>query len=285
MIIFKKPAELTGFLFRRKSLGINTGFVPTMGALHLGHASLLEAARAVSQLVICSIFVNPTQFNDPKDFEKYPSTIENDIYLLEQTGCDVLFLPSVKDIYPTGIEPTRHYNIGELETLLEGQYRPGHFQGVCEVVHRLLKIVMPSKLFLGQKDFQQCMVIQKMISVTNTNTMVIVCATLREADGLAMSSRNMRLTERERQQAPALYKVLTTIKNELATDDLGDLKRKGVLYLTEKGFKVDYLEVADPETLQPILLYDKHTAVVILIAAYLNEIRLIDNIVVPAIVD
>jgi len=285
MIIFKKPSDFTGFLLGKKSLGIITGFVPTMGALHQGHASLLEAAQAESELVICSIFVNPTQFNDPKDFERYPSTIEKDIYLLEQSGCDVLFLPSVHDMYPTGLKPTRHYDIGELETLLEGQYRPDHFQGVCQVVHRLLKIVMPSKLFLGQKDFQQCMIIKKMIGITKTETEVIVCATLREADGLAMSSRNMRLNERERQQAPALYKVLTNIKNKLTTDDLADLKREGVQFLNEKGFKVDYLEVADPETLQPVALWHKDTAVVILTAAYLNEIRLIDSIVAPAIVD
>jgi pantoate--beta-alanine ligase len=280
MIIFKHPAHIRSFLLSRKNERITTGFVPTMGALHTGHTGLVTMARNETKLVICSIFVNPTQFNDPKDFEKYPSTIENDICLLEKAGCDILFLPSVGDIYPDGITATRYYELGSLETILEGKYRPGHFQGVCQVVNRLLDIVMPGKLYLGQKDFQQCMVLNKMVKLTGIETEIIICKTNREPDGLAMSSRNLRLNAAERKKAPAIYRALHSIKKDIKTGNMEKLTKSAKQLLTEDGFKVDYVEIAIADTLELIQKWDGKTTLVALAAAYLNEVRLIDNIII-----
>src|SRR5438270_8267338 len=202
MIIFKRAVDLEHYLFEQKRSGRNIGFVPTMGALHKGHLSLISRAGK-SGLVVCSIFVNPTQFNDPEDFKNYPVNIENDMELLVQSGCDVLFLPSVEEIYPAGFSK-KHYDLGPIEFVLEGAHRPGHFQGVCQVVDRLLQIVQPDDLFTGQKDYQQCMVIRKLISLVGMEDRVnlVVVPTVREKDGLAMSSRNLRLNEEQRKKAP-----------------------------------------------------------------------------------
>ena len=282
MIIFKHPADIHSYCSSKTAANTTIGFVPTMGALHSGHTSLVKRARNENQLVICSIFVNPTQFNDPRDFEKYPSTIENDILLLERSGCDVLFLPSVKDIYPEGIKAVHHYELGYLEQILEGEFRPGHFQGVCQVVHRLLDIVAPRKLYLGQKDYQQCMILKRMIMLTGIATSIVVCETLREPDGLAMSSRNLRLTAMERKTAPAIYQALREIEQQITPGDTGDLKRNAAAFLTQQGFKVDYVEIADASDLQVIQQWNGETALVVLAAAFLNEIRLIDNLVLSA---
>src|SRR4051794_22573255 len=211
MIIYKRPADIISFLSSKKNEKLTTGFVPTMGALHNGHIALVTKAKNETDFVISSIFVNPTQFNNPHDFEKYPNTIEKDIYLLEKAGCDLLFLPSVADIYPNGLDATRHYELGSLETVLEGKYRPGHFQGVCQVVNRLLDIVNPAKLYLGQKDYQQCMVLSKMVAQSGKDIQIVISKTQREPDGLAMSSRNLRLNVRERKKAPAIYSTLQYI--------------------------------------------------------------------------
>ena len=279
MIIFKQPSKIRSFLLSKKTARITTGFVPTMGALHSGHIGLVTKARNESRLVICSIFVNPTQFNDPKDFEKYPATIEKDIYLLEKAGCDILFLPSVADIYPDGFKPSRNYDLGILETILEGKFRPEHFQGVCQVVHRLLDIIIPSKLYLGQKDFQQCMVIKKLVELLGIETEIIICKTQREPDGLAMSSRNLRLNEAERKKAPALYQALLFIKKNIKAGDIVKLKYSAKQLLIEDGFKVDYVEIAITGTLEIIQKWDGKIPVVTLAAAYLTEVRLIDNII------
>jgi len=278
MIIFKHPDDIRSFILAKTNKGVSAGFVPTMGALHSGHLGLVTRAKKENQLSICSIFVNPTQFNDPKDFEKYPTTIEKDIYLLEKAGCDVLFLPAVADIYPNGIQPRRHYELGYLETILEGKYRPGHFQGVCQVVNRLLDIVMPGSLYLGQKDFQQCMVLNKMIGTLGISTEVIICATSREPDGLAMSSRNLRLTEAERKKAPGIYKALLSIKDNISAGNVEHLAHSAKKNLEAGGFKVDYVSIATAETLEIIQHWDGFTPLVALAAAYLNEVRLIDNI-------
>ena len=190
-----------------------------MGALHNGHISLIQTARAENELVIGSIFVNPTQFTEQSDFEKYPSSVEADLFKLEKAGCDVLFLPSVADMYPNGSSPTRQYDLGLLDTILEGKFRPGHFQGVCQVVQRLLEIIAPGKLYLGQKDFQQCLVLKKMISLLDIETSVIICPTQREPDGLALSSRNSRLAPTEKDKASYLYRALQSIKENLKEGD------------------------------------------------------------------
>jgi pantoate--beta-alanine ligase len=278
MILFKKASEMMNYLAARKAAGDATGFVPTMGALHQGHISLINTSKSRNQLTICSIFVNPTQFNNTADFDKYPITIEKDIDLLEGAGCDVLFLPSVAEMYPGGMVAPRHYELGHLEAVLEGSYRPGHFQGVCQVVHRLLDIVQPGFLYLGQKDYQQCMVIKRLIEILELNTELVICPTLREASGLAMSSRNMRLTDAEKEQAAKISQTLLFIKNELKPGSLGDLKQWAANYLTQEGFKVDYIEIAEAGTLKLVdYRDDDDTTLVALAAAFLNDIRLIDN--------
>ncbi len=280
MILLKKAADLRKWLDGQQKMGNTIGFAPTMGALHAGHISLVQMSKGRNPVTASSIFVNPTQFNDPKDFEKYPITLEKDIAMLEAAGCDVLFLPSVKEMYPNGIKPKMHYNLGYLETVLEGKFRPGHFQGVCMVVHRLLEIVQPDNLYLGQKDYQQCMIISKLIELINTDKKINVniCPTLREADGLAKSSRNMRLTAEERKTATTVYKSLCLIKENLVPGNVTALKEKAKHLLKEAGFRVDYIEIADANNLSIINNWDGQQRLVAIVAAFLNEIRLIDNI-------
>ena len=278
MILLKSAAELTAHIRKVKANGLSVGFVPTMGALHQGHISLIERSKKESGLTLCSIFVNPTQFNNPEDFKKYPITIENDIDMLEKWGTDVLFLPEATEIYPPGSAKI-HYDLDYLETLLEGKYRPGHFQGVCQVVDRLLDIAIPDKLYLGQKDYQQCMVITRLIELKGHKTDIIICPTLRETDGLAMSSRNMRLDKIQRQLAIKIYETLLLVKKDIKNGSLAGLKIKAANNLSDAGFKVDYVEIADAATLVLQEEWDGKGKLVVLIAAYLNEIRLIDNLV------
>ncbi|HRE38362.1 MAG TPA: pantoate--beta-alanine ligase [Chitinophagaceae bacterium] len=280
MILFKKANSLHQWVDAQQRKGQKVGFVPTMGALHLGHISLIESSRKDNDITISSIFVNPTQFNDPKDFEKYPVTIEKDILQLEQAGCDVLFLPSVEEIYPNGTTSKQHYDLGEMETLLEGKFRPGHYQGVCQVVHRLLEIVHPDNLYLGQKDYQQCMVISRLVELMGINdkTNINICPTLRETDGLAMSSRNMRLSEAERVKAVLIFQSLSYIKDNLVAGETDTIKNKAIAMLSDEGFRVDYIEIADAKTLEPLSNWDGKKKLVALAAAFLNEVRLIDNL-------
>jgi pantoate--beta-alanine ligase len=280
MILLKKPAELSAYIAEKKKQGNSIGFVPTMGALHNGHISLITNSKQDNNITVCSIFVNPTQFNQVKDFEKYPITIEKDIDILEKNGCDVLLLPSAQEIYPDGTKNLPHYQLGYLETVLEGKYRPGHFQGVCQVVHRLLNIVQPHHLYLGQKDYQQCMVIKKLVELTRLNINVKVCATLRENDGLAMSSRNIRLNEQERKMAVKISEALSFIKKEIKPGYIEDLKERAVQYLATENFKVDYVEIANADNLGIVETWDGKQKLVALAAAYLNEVRLIDNMLV-----
>jgi pantoate--beta-alanine ligase len=277
MILFKKITELSSFIEKEKKKGKSIGFAPTMGALHEGHISLINNSKASNSLTVSSIFVNPTQFNNANDFDKYPITIEKDIDLLEKNGCDILFMPNVKEMYPNGFIDPPLYNLGYLETVLEGKYRPGHFQGVCQVVHRLLSIVKPHNLYIGQKDYQQCMVIKKLIEITHLNINVIIGHTLREPDGLAMSSRNMRLNNEERKKAVKISEVLFFIKKEIKTGYIEDLKERAVNYLSAEGFKVDYIAIATADTLEVLENWDGERPIVALAAAYLNEVRLIDN--------
>lgn len=278
MILFKKAGELKQYLLNHAPQGKKKGFVPTMGALHEGHISLIRRCRQESDLVICSIFVNPTQFNDPADFEKYPITIENDILLLEKAGTDILFLPSVNEIYPDG-NPAEHYALGAIETLLEGRFRPGHFQGVCQVMYRLLQIVQPQRLFMGQKDYQQCMVIRQLLRLMGSSTELVISPTQRETSGLAMSSRNMRLSEKGKETAAAIYQALQWIKAHLQKGTTGNLVQQAEHFLTAAGFdKTDYISIAHAETLVPVESWDGHTPLVALAAVFLENVRLIDNL-------
>ena len=282
MIIFKKPAELHEFLEKKRSEQKTIGFAPTMGALHAGHISLVKEAKKQNDLVVTSIFVNPTQFNDPEDFKKYPVTIEKDILMFESAGCDVLFFPSVRDIYPDGTIKLKNYELGFLETILEGKFRPGHFQGVCQVMHRLLEIVLPNNLYMGQKDYQQCMVIKKLIELIGLDNKIKVniCPTLREDDGLAMSSRNTRLEPDDRLTATTISAALRYIKENIRQGDTKPIKDEAKEMLLQKGFKTDYIEIANADTLESIRNWNGKEKIVALAAAFLNNVRLIDNMII-----
>lgn len=278
MIIFKQAKPLTAYLQNEQNNQSKIGFVPTMGALHNGHLSLIAASKTENACTVCSIFVNPTQFNNPADFKHYPITVEKDIELLEASGCDILFLPSVEEIYPSGYQP-RHYDLGAIEDRLEGFYRPGHFQGVCQVVDRLLDIVHPDHLYMGQKDFQQCIVIKKLLELTGKSTSIQlnIRPTIREENGLAMSSRNLRLNAREKELATSIYKELATIKSNLHSQTPEQLKHTAKEHLSQKGFVVDYVEIANVSDLSPAT--NVEAPAVALIAATLDNVRLIDNLI------
>lgn len=277
MIVTTRAHILKGYLDEVRKSGKKIGFVPTMGALHPGHISLIDRSRNSCELTVSSLFVNPTQFNNPDDLLKYPRTTEKDIDMLEGAGCDILFLPSREEIYPPDFK-AGHYELGRLDTILEGAYRPGHFQGVCMVVDRLLSFTCPDILFLGQKDYQQCMVIHKMIELKNYQTDINICPTIREDDGLAMSSRNMRLSKEERAKAVEIHKALCFIRENLKTGDTAFLKREASGMLERAGFRVEYAEVADAADLSPVNEWNGSQKLVALIAAYLGEVRLIDNL-------
>ena len=276
MIIFKSSHQLSHHIEKQKKSGKKIGFVPTMGALHKGHLSLINSSKATNDLTICSIFINPTQFNNAEDFKHYPVTIEKDMELLISHDCDVLFLPSVDEMYPPG-HTTKTYALGQIETILEGYYRPGHFQGVCQIVDRLLEVVQPHQLFLGQKDFQQCMVIKKLLTLLNKNYInLVIVPTAREKDGLAMSSRNLRLNDEQRKLAPSIYKELSLIKVKLNDKSTKDLKEQAIQNLTKKGFHVDYIEIANSHDLS--LTNHTNQPLVAVAAASIGNIRLNDNL-------
>lgn len=282
MFIIKLAKDAHCYLQNERLKGNTTGFVPTMGALHKGHLSLIEISKKANDITICSIFVNPTQFNDSEDFQKYPVTLEEDIYQLEKSGCDVLFLPGVSEIYPEGLKAEAPvYQLGYLETILEGKYRPGHFQGVCRVMDKLMHIVEPDNLYLGQKDYQQCMVIKKLLPIISSPAQINICPTLREPDGLAMSSRNMRLNEEERNLATGLFESLTFINQHIQPGSLQQLLSDAGAILTKKGLVPDYIKIADAGNLTLLENWDGKTKIVALIAAFMGKVRLIDNMILP----
>ena len=278
MILFKDPAALDHYLESQRAKKLSIGFVPTMGALHSGHLFLLEQSKKETALTVCSIFVNPTQFNDRKDYEKYPVTIEEDIRKIELQRTDILFLPDVASLYKNGTRDLERYDIGYIETVLEGKFRPGHFQGVCQVMFRLLKTVRPDKLFMGQKDYQQSLVIQQLLKTMKTDTRLIVCPTFREKNGLAMSSRNMRLSEKDREDSGSIYQALLSIKQHIAPGNLIPVKEQAKELLTRKGFRIDYIEIADADTLALTDSWDGRQRLVALAAVFVNDVRLIDNL-------
>ena len=280
MIIFKQVKDLTKYLQKRQVDKNSIGFLPTMGALHEGHLSLLKECKKMSKVTVCSIFVNPTQFNNTEDLDKYPKSVSNDILLLEQNECNVLFLPDEKEIYPDERSKQKHFDLGYLETILEGEFRPGHFQGVSLVVEKLLKIVNPDFLFLGQKDFQQCLIIKRLVGLMNRNIKIIICPILREESGLALSSRNLRLSFSDRKLASELFRTLVSIKNKLKSEDFLKVKDQAIQDLETKGFKVEYLELAKKNNLEIVSHFNPGEKLIILIAAFLGDVRLIDNLLI-----
>lgn len=281
MQVFHYASEFENIQNELKLEGKSIGFVPTMGALHSGHLSLIRQSKEFAHKTIASIFVNPTQFNDPKDFEKYPKTIESDIQKLEAANCDYLYLPEINDIYPNGIPNSfTPYNIGELETIYEGEHRPGHFQGVCLVVDILLKKIIPNYLFLGEKDFQQVAVIKKMVSHPDyfPKPKIITGATIRESSGLAMSSRNARLSKKGLTIATEIFQGFNSIQLEIkkGNRNIQKLKSNFEQNLIDKGFsKIDYLAFSKLDTLEEIK--EINSPFRILFAGFLEGIRLIDN--------
>jgi pantoate--beta-alanine ligase len=281
MYLFKHKDTLDRHLSTARNNGKRIGFVPTMGALHQGHLSLIAKAKENCDLVVCSIFVNPTQFNDPADFEKYPITIDNDILQLTDAGTDVLFLPAVAEMYPEGLGIKTHYDFGQLETILEGAHRPGHFQGVGQVVHKLLDLVKPDKLFMGQKDFQQCLIVNRLLKLIHSTAELVVCPTLRESDGLAMSSRNMRLNTVERRNALNIYKALCYVKDNIRIASFSEILSNAANQLKTNGFDVDYIELvsmeADGSVTFPKVMGTNPVYAVVAAKELSSDVRLIDN--------
>lgn len=253
------------------------GLVPTMGALHKGHISLVEAAKAVCDIVVVSIFVNPTQFNNPEDLEKYPKTLDEDSKMLKAANVDYLFAPTANEIYPD--QHIIGFSSGYLDTIMEGATRPGHFSGVVQVVSKLFNIVQPSKAFFGQKDTQQLTLIKRLTSELCFNIEIIGCPIIREESGLAMSSRNRRLSLEEKSVSTCLYTALLNIKKEIMDGQavISAIKNAENYIQTYKSTKIEYIEVVDAKYLNPIS--DKTTQYAICIACYVGEIRLIDNMV------
>jgi pantoate--beta-alanine ligase len=257
--------------------GKTIGFVPTMGALHQGHLELMRRAKGENDLLIVSIFVNPIQFNNPDDLEKYPRTIGTDSEMLESVGCDVLFLPSNSEMYP---QPDKtQYEFGVLAQTMEGRFRPGHFNGVAIVVRKLFEIVQPTRSYFGEKDFQQLAIIKQLVSMLNLAVEVVACPIVREADGLAMSSRNMRLEESERQIAPYIYQTLKLAAAKYPEYTPTEIREWVAGRFEGHGdFVPDYVEIADDRMLQPIEKWNDATGAMLFVAVFLGQVRLIDNI-------
>lgn len=253
-----------------------------MGALHRGHISLIEKAKQECEIVVCSIFVNPTQFNDKKDLEKYPRPIEHDMEMLLQSGCDVLYLPDATDMYHEGEPKLKHYELGYLDKVLDAAFRPGHFQGVANVVFRLLSKVEPDKIFLGRKDFQQVQIIRRMMELEKISTQIIECDTVREASGLAMSSRNVRLSEEAWNNAAMISEILFYLKKRKNDfHSASALRKEGIRRLQLiPDSKLEYLEICDAQTLQPMELLVEGKPSVALVAIVVDGVRLIDNIMI-----
>jgi len=278
--IFKTKASLQAYLQEARSTGQKIALIPTMGALHEGHLSLLNYAKPISDIRVCSIFVNPTQFNDPKDLEKYLRPIENDIRLLESVDCDILFLPSVDEMYPDKNEAW-HLDLGELDQIWEGERRPGHFQGVTQVVYKLFTLVQPDIACFGQKDFQQVMVIKCMIAMKDLAIQLAICPIIRDQDGLALSSRNARLSDAGKRTALALSRSLQYVKDHIHDAiPLAEIKDKALQILTDtEGLTVEYFALCESSTLKEVNHIDFSKQHVALVAAWVEGVRLIDNMI------
>lgn len=277
MKVLRTVGELRSAMDAARNAGQTIGLVPTMGALHAGHMSLVDTARHQNDIVVASVFVNPTQFNNPNDLSTYPRTEEADCALLDEHGADYAFIPSVEEMYP---EPdTRVFDLGEVAAVMEGAMRPGHFNGVAQVVSKLFDMVRPTRAYFGEKDFQQIAVIRKMVQLEGFDLEIVACPIKREADGLALSSRNVRLTPEGRKQAPAIHRILEQSLSLAATKSPNELKR----WVKEQidavpGLETEYYEIADALTLQPVQNWDSPNGTVGCVTVYCGDVRLIDNI-------
>ena len=277
MKVFSTIAELRNHLADSRNPDTEIGFVPTMGALHDGHLALLRRAKACNEIVVCSIFVNPIQFNNPDDLKNYPRTLETDLEKLESVNCDVLFFPSEKEMYP--VPETKVYDFGLLDKVMEGKHRPGHFNGVAVVVRKLLEIVEPNRVYFGEKDFQQLQVVKALVKIENIKVKIIPCPTVREPDGLAMSSRNIRLSPEQRLQVPIINKLLSEIpalKNNMSVSDV-----KQYIFQQVNSYnhmQLEYIEIAESDTLTALADWpEPGKKLVACIAVQVGSVRLIDN--------
>ncbi len=279
MFLFKKVADLQQYLNTKRKEGNVIGFVPTMGALHEGHLSLIRASKSQSDLTVCSIFVNPTQFNDVSDLEKYPRTIGADIDLLSSADNDILFWPLDTEVYPPGLDTNLELDFGDLATVMEGYFRPGHFDGMAQVVWRLLQIVEPHKLFMGQKDFQQLTIVRNMLQQMQSEIELIMCPIVREDNGLAMSSRNRRLSVEDRSQSTIIYQVLNEAKEKMKQEKPGEISQWAMKKISDCGYKPEYFKIVNGITLQAIDQFKDADLVVACTAVWVGEVRLIDNMI------
>jgi pantoate--beta-alanine ligase len=274
--VFKDKLALIAFLSDKSTVG----FVPTMGALHSGHVSLIKLSVNQCNTTVCSIFVNPAQFNDKNDLLNYPRTTEKDLAMLEQAGCDVVFIPEVEEIYPPNT-PMQQYDFGDIEKVMEGEHRPGHFNGMANVVQRLFDIVKPDVAFFGEKDFQQLCVVKQLVKMLNLPIKIVAGAIIREEDGLAMSSRNMLLTTTERIAAAGIFNTLMAVKNKSKNSS-----PKELLQFAFENFKhyplitPEYIQFAYADNLEKLEVHDKTRAAMLFIAVKLGKVRLIDNMLI-----
>lgn len=282
MYIFKKVEDLQNHLNDLRADGKTIAFAPTMGALHNGHMSLIQKSNEIADITVSSIFVNPTQFDQKEDLDKYPRTVDKDIQMLVENDCDVLFLPTTQEIYPNGTEAEKEYDFGQIDKVLEGAHRAGHFAGVAQVVNRLLEIVGCNWIVMGQKDYQQTAIIRSLLQQTNSKTEIYVSPTIREKDGLAMSSRNVRLEPDERAEAPVIHATLEAVRTAYKNMPIEDAKQHAIEQIEESGsMKVDYFEIVHPHTLQTATDWDIADHLVVCTAVHLGKVRLIDNISIP----
>lgn len=282
MFIFKNNDQLQSFIGALSRRDSKVGFVPTMGALHEGHLSLLAFAKKECDFVITSIFVNPTQFNDVSDLKKYPRTLEADINILAQAGNDLLFIPENTQIYPADFDQHRLYDLNGLDNLLEGAFRPGHFNGVALVVHRLLDIVQPDALYMGQKDYQQVAIIRQLIASEKLKTKLVMCPIVRDANGLALSSRNARLSPQWKEKALILSATLRFAQAELkGSQKISQIESEAKRRIEQAGLKIEYFSIINGKSLQPG--NKRHRSLVAVTAAWAGDVRLIDNMVLSSV--
>ena len=276
MKVLKSKKTLIDYVERQREMGKKIGFAPTMGALHQGHLSLYKAAKKENDEVISSIFVNPTQFNNPDDFQKYPKTLEKDLELLEKAGVDAVYVPNVEEMYPDGLN-SKKYDFDGLENEMEGKYRPGHFDGVGTIVEELFRQVQPHNAYFGEKDYQQLAIIKKMVEKSKLPVKIHGVPTLREEDGLAMSSRNVRLTETQRKEATIIYETLTKVKEWFKVISVEEIKLRVLEIFRNSNFELEYFVIADEKTLKETDYFYKDKNYRAFIVAYAGDVRLIDN--------
>lgn len=276
MLVFDKIRDVREYLAQKRKDKATVGFVPTMGALHEGHISLIAISRRETDITVCSIFVNPTQFNNQADLTKYPRTPEKDMDMLRAAGCDVLYMPDVADVYPEN--DTRTFNFGYLDTILEGAHRPGHFNGVGQVVSILLEGIQPDKAYFGSKDYQQVMVVKELAKQLKLPVEIVACPILREPDGLAMSSRNVRLNEEERKVAARIPLMMQEARELVKREGIAAAKEYIAQEVAGQALmKLDYYEVCKADTLELLADYQPGQPAISLIAVFVGAVRLIDN--------